>query len=360
MDGEWIFPREVELHPEVRHVIAIDSSSKTGATLRHLIRLAARPQVEMISAFAVVNGMTDLEALTLQQTASVRARAADERGAWVESVVRVNVRYLVRTAAASTDSRSCAACALREAYSSLPDLPRPLEEHRAWLLSTLDTRSRADVFAEQATDLFGIPIKQEDCVEYLLWRSFLVEAALGTDSRQLVVNRITGLSADAEKSSKDEELRRRRDALIRLLGAESSRLDVAPLWFTSVRAKIVALAESVVKAPASRAVDPVLRVQALMLLARANVRSFTSEYARLVRDSRDHKLVLRQALMEAARLIHGRSGLPDWSDDLADEISRLSHDLQTARDGGKYQWSEGVPIEELNYLAQLIEREIPA
>jgi hypothetical protein len=131
------------------------------------------------------------------------------------------------------------------------------------------------------------------------------------------------------------------------------------LWFTSVRIKIVALADSILQAPASLAIDPVLRVQALMVLARADVRTFTKQYAGLVRDSRDHKLVLRQALMEAVRLIHGRSGLPDWSDDLADEISKLSTDLQAALGGTKHQWSEGVPIEELNYLAQLMEREIP-
>jgi hypothetical protein len=359
MDGEWIFPREVQLHPTVSHVIAIDSSSKTGATLRHLIRLAARLQVKMISAFAVVNGMTDLEALTLQQTVRVRARAAGEGDTWIESTVPVNVRYLVRTAAASTDSRSCDACALREAYSLLPSLPLSLEAHRDWLLRVLDTQSRENAFAEQATDLFGIPIKQEDCVEYLVWRSFLVEAALGTDSRQFVVNRITELVPDTEKFSKDDKLRSQRDALIRLLAAESSRLDIAPLWFTSVRIKIVALADSILQAPASLAIDPVLRVQALMVLARADVRTFTKQYAGLVRDSRDHKLVLRQALMEAVRLIHGRSGLPDWSDDLADEISKLSTDLQAALGGTKHQWSEGVPIEELNYLAQLMEREIP-
>jgi hypothetical protein len=222
-------------------------------------------------------------------------------------------------------------------------------------MRVLDMRSRENVFADEATDLFGMPIAQEDCVSYLLWRSFLVEAALDTESRQTIVNKLTHLAENAETLTVQSEMTRDRDALIRLIAAEPNRLELAPLWFTSVRAKLVVLVRSLIRAPMSLSIDPVLRVQALIVLARTDVRIFASEFAELIRQSRDHPYVLRQALIEAARIISGRSGLPDWLEGLAAQIFTLSHELYT-EDVSAVVGNELRPVEELQYLAAMVER----
>lgn len=355
-NGEWCFPRAIQLPKNARHIVAIDSLSKTGTTLRHLIRLAAQPQVKFISAFSLVNGMTDLEALALQEIASVRARSLDDNGKRSETIVPVNVRYLVRTAAGSTDDASCAQCALRASYASLPPMPELLERHRDWLLRMLGTRSRESVYADTLSDLFGMAVKQDDCIEYLVWRSFLAEATVDTESRLKVVDKISEL-AECRSDDLDDDQLRRRDALVRVLAAELDRLPAAPLFFTSVRAKVMKILWSLVEAPRTYAMDQALRVQAVVVLSRGDVQGFSAEYARLVRDSSDNELVLRQVLIEAVRLITRRSGLPDWSNTLANQISLLSQEVHMLPESGGSSWARPELAEDLDYLAALMEDE---
>lgn len=356
-NGEWFFPREIQLPKNAQHIVAIDSLSKTGTTLRHLVRLAAQPQVKFISAFSLVNGMTDLEALALQGIASVRARACDDNGKWSETIVPVNVRYLVRTAVGSKDDASCAQCALRSSYASLPTMPELLERHRDWLLRMLGTRSRESVYADTLSDLFGMAVKQDDCIEYLVWRSFLAEATLDTEIRLKVVDKISELADKCCSDDMDDDLLRRRDALVRVLAAELDRLPAAPLFFTSVRRKVMKILWSLVEAPRTYAIDQALRVQAVAVLSRGDVQGFSEEYARLVRDSSDNELVLRQVLIEAVRLITRRSGLPDWSNTLANQISMLSQEVHMLPESGGSSGARPELAEGLDYLAALMEDE---
>ena len=358
LGNDWVFPRAIQLDHRVRHVVVMDSRSKTGATLRNLIRLGSQPNVRMISCFAVVDGMTDLESMTLQQIRSVRAHSVDTPHSSNSSDIPINVKYLVRTAGTATDPTNCSTCSMKEAYSSLPaPLPESLEKQRDWLISELDIRSKENVFSTEATDLLGMPIAQEDCVSYLLWRSLLLEAALDTESRQTIVRKLTNLAEMAETRIVQSDLARDRDALIRLIATEPHMLELAPLWFTSVRVKLVALVQSLIRAPLSLSTDPALRVQALMVLARADVHLFSSKYAGLVRQGRDHTLVLRQTLIEAVRLINGASGSPDWLRSITNQIFTLSREL-SAVDCNTEIWNDTVPIEELQYLAEMAERQL--
>jgi hypothetical protein len=305
----------------------------------------------MISAFSLVNGMTDLEALSLQEIASVRARAYNDAGVWVEKVVPVTVRYLVRTAAGSTDDASCPQCALRGEYASLPPMPATFERHRVWLLQMLQTRSRRSVLGDTLADLYGMAITQEDCIEYLLWRSFMAEASLDIEMRLMVVEKITELADQCLTVDLPDPLRQRRDAIVRVLAAEHNRLQAAPLWFTSVRAKVMNILWSMLEAPQAYAIDQALRVQAVIVLSLGDVRGFSERFVRLAQDSCDNELVLRQVLVEAVRLISGRSGLPEWSNTLADQISLLSQEAHM-RSGSS---PTSTLVEGVDYLARLID-----
>ena len=139
MNGEWVFPRVLNFPENVDHIVAIDSGSRTGSTLRSLIRLAAQPQIRCISVFSLINGMTDLESLSLQEIASVRPRPCDSNEVSTEALIPVNVRYLVRTAAAGAGGGSCAQCAVRNEYVALQRMSTSLERHRDWLLKMLRT-----------------------------------------------------------------------------------------------------------------------------------------------------------------------------------------------------------------------------
>jgi hypothetical protein len=325
VNGEWIFPRVLNFPKNVDHIVAIDSGSRTGSTLRSLIRLAAQPQIQYISVFSLINGMGDLESLSLQGMASVRARAYDNNGKETEAAIPITVRYLVRTAA-SAGGGNCAQCAVREEYVALPRMSASLERHREWLLKMLEPRSRQSVFADTPADLYGMSIEQEDCIEYLKWRSFLGDAAVDTKSRLAVVEKITELADACGTPDISDDLLRERDALVRVLAAESDRVQQAPLWFTSVRNKIMKILWFLVNAPASYAVDQALRVQAVVVLSRGDVGGFSANFARLVRDSVDNELVFRHALIEAVRLVQSKLGLPDWSDTLADQILFVSQE----------------------------------
>ena len=195
-------------------------------------------------------------------------------------------------------------------------------------------------------------IKQEDCIEYLMWRSFLAEAAVDTESRLAVVNRITELANECLQPDMDDTLRGRRDALVRVLASESDRLQVAPLWFTSVRNKIMKILWSLVDAPASYAVDQALRVQAVVVLSRGDVSGFSAKFAQLVRDSVDNDLVFRHVLVEAVRLVQSKSGLSASSNALADkDLSLLSQEVNMPSESQSH-WTKAQG-EDINFLADL-------
>ena len=365
--GGWAFPRIVGLPEETGHIVAVDQTTRSGATLMELIRLAARPDTKYITCFAVINGLADLAAMGLQQIREVATYSSDDPLSKSQGRVPVSVRYMVRTAITGSDAASCSVCALMETYDSLPPaLPQSLSEYRLRLRNVLAPRTRANVFSEQATDLFGVPVTQDDCIAYLTWRSYLEEARFSTNSRKLIVDKISDVveklshisastidgSLESDEDHDRDALTRDRDALIRLVAAEHHRLDQAPMWFTSVRAKMLAIARSLLMEPDSRASDPMLRVQALIVLARADIPSFAADYAAIMRKCKDHETVVQHALLEALWLIDYSSDQADWRTSLMEQISMLSNELQ-AEGTLESTWGDFRPTEELNYLSGL-------
>lgn len=352
----WAFPRFARIPAEASHIVAIDSTSKTGRTLRELIRLASVPGTAFISCFGLIHGMNDLTAMSLQQVRRVATYSIDDPLSRSQGTVPVSVRYLVRTAVSGSDASHCSVCALRRTYLSLPStLPRSMTEHRRRLDELLTARDRETVFEELATDLFGVHITQDDCVAYLEWRSFLEEAASSTASRASVVQRLSSLAAAISRGALDEKRTRERDALVRLIAAEHNRLEQAPLWFTTVRDKLVHVARSVLGAPGPVFSDPMLRAQALIVFARADARSFCSQYAEIVRSCRDHQTVVSHALLEALVLLEQDWNQTEWRAALVEQIAMLSHELRAeSADTSKWDFR---PVEELAYLSGVANRE---
>lgn len=357
-DGEWAFPRTVQLPEGATHIVAIDSTSKTGRTLRELIRLAAAPGIKFISCFGLILGMNDLAAMSLEQVRQVATYSMENLPTAERQVVPIGVRYLVRTAVSGEDAEKCPICRLQRAYASLPAaLPRSMADYRLRLVELLGLRSKDSVFGELATDLFGVHLSQRDCIGFLDWRSKLEEARFSTEERNEVFKGIRRLAQGLTNREASERTYRRRDALIRLIAAEHSRLDEAPMWFTSVRASLAQIVRSLLKAPSSRASDPMLRVQALVVLARADRHLFCAEYADIVRMCRDHETVLTHALLEALVLLTKSTGHADWGSTLTEQISELLDEVENEPPGPSV-WAYR-PAEELTYLAAFGDRGRP-
>ena len=354
--GNWAFPRFVQIPREARHIVAVDATCKSGKTLRELVRLASLPDTAFITCFGLIHGMNDLTAMSLQQLRWVGTYSLDDPASREQSTSQVTVRYLVRTAVSGTSADLCSICSLRSTYLSLPrTLPRSMDEHRNRLGDLLATRSKENVFAELATDLFGVHITQEDCMAYLRWRSFLQEATFSTASRALAVEKLSHLAADIKLNALDETRVHERDALVRLLAAEHNLLEQAPMWFTSVRAKIYEVARSILTSPSALTSDPMLRVQALAVLSRTDARLFCSEYSQILRTCKDHKTVIVHGLLEALALLEQDWKQAEWRSVLAEQISILSRELEASRTR-QCTW-EFEPIEELAYLTGVANRE---
>lgn len=348
--GEWAYPRSVRLPTEAKHIVVLDATSKTGRTLRELIRLASVPGVRFISCFGLIHGMNDLTAMSLQQVRQVATYSMDHPSSHKNELVPVKVRYLVRTAVSGDDAAKCPICRLQRTYASLPAaLPNSMTDYRRKLSDILALRSKDDVFGELATDLFGVHLGQQDCIEFLRWRSLLEEARFSTKWRANVVDRITDLYDAIKNCLIDGKVRRQRDSLIRLIAAEHSRLDQAPMWFTTVRAKLVQITRSLIELPDSRVNDPMLRVQALVVLARADRHLFCDEYAEIVWMCRDHEAVLAHALLEALVLLTEERESANWYGRLTEQIAVLLEEAEN-EPSGPSSWAFGL-TEELTYLA---------
>ena len=353
--GEWAFPRFFQMPSQATHIVAVDSTSKTGRTLRELIRIASSPQVKFISCFGLILGMNDLAAMSLQQVRQVATYSMENLSARDRQLVPVEVRFLVRTAVSGEDAEKCPICRLQRTYTSLPSaLPRSMGEYRLRLVEILSLRSKDKVFEELATDLFGVHLSQRDCINFLDWRSHLEEARFSTADRADAFRRIKSLAQAIKNGEAGEDTSRERGALIRLIAAEHSRLDEAPMWFTSVRAMLVQITRSLLEAPSSRASDPMLRIQALVVLSRADRHLFCDEYAEIVRMCRDHETVLTHVLLEALALLAEDRGHADWRGALAEQISVLLAEVENEQPGPS-AWAYW-PTEELTYLANFAGR----
>lgn len=354
--GQWAFPRFAEIPNGVRHIVAVDPTSKTGRTLRELIRIAAVPGVQFISCFGLIHGMQDLTAMSLQQIREVSTYSPDDPASAMQSQAHVRVRYVARSAVSGDDTGRCQVCALRDSYKALAaTLPHRMNIHRNRIVQILDARSKDNVFGELATDLFGVHLKQRDCIEYLTWRSQLEEARFNTANRSnvfdlihVLAGKITLIMENGVPAEERSETRER-NALIRLIAAELDCIDQAPMWFAEIQSRIVEIAYSLLIPPHSLTVDPMLRIQAIIVLAHIDSRLFCNKYAEILALCRDHDTVLAHALVEALKILNRQWINTESRRALVEQIHILLSKLQN-RDQPDPTWVF-TPLEELNYLA---------
>jgi hypothetical protein len=345
---DYVFPRAISLPGNVRHVIVLDSSTSSGRSLRQMIRLVSQPRILSISCIVLINGMNDHSAMSLQQIQAVSALTAEHRGRNEQpNIIQTRIAFLARTAVASIDAWRCPVCSLGREYAlGNRVLPRQLNEHRSWIARILEPRSKDTIFAEEPTDLFGMPITPQDCIYYLMWRSRLEEASTNTAIRADVKNRIQALS---EFPNGVVDGVKQRDALIRLLAAESTWLERAPLSFTSVKHQLATLSMSLLQGISDLDVDPVLRIQALAVLRRTNATQFIKNLERIVVGNADQSQVRIHALLEAALLLFS-SPLDDVA--RSDLINQLNGVLERIDAESPSDMLDGRIRTEVGYLVE--------
>jgi hypothetical protein len=305
-ESEWTFPVSISLPEEAVHAIVFDSSTGTGRTLLQLLRLASLTQIKAITAFVLADGLNELDAIALQQIRSVEPMQAASETLDGGHLIPVRIHYLARTAVQRIDAGECSICRLRESYEdiSLP-IPETILPHQAFLSGALAPRTKGEVFLNRPTDLFGVPIVQSDCIAYLRLRARLRSALFSTSARRWIVDKLDRLvlpfESDANVASAVTVPQR--DALIRLLVAESHWLDKAPLCFADSRSKVGDICTVVIKGFPGSAPDPILRIQAIIVLAAAVPVRFAEDVAELFLFGSDHELVLSQLLLECFRLL---------------------------------------------------------
>jgi hypothetical protein len=296
LDKQWLFGSSAPLPPNCGHVVVLDSSAESGRSVQQLIRVSAVAPIRAVTTILLLNGLRDFDAVALQGTTSVKRYSGGGGRSDKALDIPVNLHFVARTAVTSLDSRECPICEDRKMYAAIPllaPIPAHLERHRSWLLRSLEPRSKDRVFEEHPTDLLGAHIGQEDCVEYLRWRFEIREAAFDTLRRAAVVRKLDEASGD----------RRQRDSLIRLLASERNWLESPPLHFPSVRRTIADLACSLLIGSEPAFVDPVLRVQAIMVLVNAEPGEFARSFLRIAADNRDSELIPTHTLLEALRFV---------------------------------------------------------
>lgn len=304
--GEWWwYPGSVKLPAAARHAVIIDAGAGSARTIGHLQRIAATGSIDAISGFLLLNGLTGDDALVLHQTTTVsRSNGRSSRAS-----IPVALHYVARTAMSGRDRRVCDICALRRTYQELAMLvpiPAKLEMHRDWLLRLLEPRSKRAAFEEQATDLFGAHVGPKDCTEYLRWRYELREANLDTVRRGEVTRKLA--------EARDQPVIR--DALVRLMVAEAHWLRSAPLWFPDCRETVAELALLLLIGDAASSADAMLRVQAVILLARVSASTFADRLSQILQENRHDEPVVLQTMLEALRLVAATRSPNRYSRDL--------------------------------------------
>jgi orotate phosphoribosyltransferase len=321
---QWLYPPSVPVPPAARHIVFVDAASGTGRSAHQLIRLAATSHVEAITGVILLNGLRDLDARALQHVRMVArlASGATQSAPAIRHDIPVELHFMARTAVSSMDARDCPVCDLRRGYANLALLapvPPQIEQQRDWLTRSLEPRSKQRVFQEEPTDLLGAHISQEDCVRYLRWRFDLREAASSTPRRRDVVEEINRATEDPD----------RRDALVRLLTAERQWLKSAPLWFPEVHTRVANMAASMLVAESAASIDPVLRVQAVILLANMDPRTLVDQLRSIMRINSDQPLVLGQVMLELLRLTTGHDeSWPHPRDLLLQDLTRKLIDFE--------------------------------
>jgi hypothetical protein len=321
LDAKWNFPGSISLPDFAHHAVLLDPACRSGHAIRQLVRLASTRHARSITAFVLLNGLTDFETLALQQIKAVEPTDSRTGRGVTGSTVPVSINFLARTAVTRIPAERCPICHLRRSYAALPDtMPQPLLDHRDTLLSVLEPHSKSEAFENSVPiDLFGITIEAADCVNYLTWRARLNDAVYDTERRKEVADEIRsyleieqpdGVPGDEQSgdlaAQPDPDKARRRDAFIRLIAAESSWLRMAPLEFDDFSMLVGDVAASIIQSTLTSELDAMLRCQATIVLAMADPQRFARDLPDIVRASADHPQVCYQVLLEVVRLLEAR------------------------------------------------------
>ena len=348
LGSRWMFPVSIEPLSASPHVVILDSGTTSGHSVQQLTRLALAAGASAVTAIVLLDALSEADALALQQVRALGRPSTSQDVYEPENLIPFALYFISGTAVNSSNSSQCSICGLRRRFAAMRHpLPERLREHHAWLINTLQVRSKERVFQEEPTDLLGVPIDQQDCIEYLVWKSELQRAAVSTSVRRDLVEHIKSVSRDSTNTG-------RRDGLVRLLVAESHWLGVAPMWFPEARSHVVSIAEGLLSGPQAMSADPMLRVQAAILLALASPDDLVDDIASLIRDAQDHAPVVCQLLLEAHLLLDPPSGEPpaaDLTERLVRRLAALEDQVSQAED--RWPWSESAPLEEVRSIIAL-------
>jgi hypothetical protein len=302
---EWVFPPSIDLPPNAGHVLILDAGMGSGHSLLQLIRLAATKGVDGITAVILADGLNERDAIALQQVRSVAstedlAERPEQRG----PEIPVRIHFLNRTAVGGINATECPVCIMRSSYSGLPPpASEILVAQQRLVVRALEPRTKNSAFGGAASDLFGMPISQSDCISYLQWRSRLRDAVFSPTERDKVVESLDVLAAASATDERASEMVGERDGFIRLIVAEGQWLGKAPLYFSEVRDKIADITHQILSSGPASASDAMLRLQAAIALSKAAPHRFADALEEIVRESLDHSFVISQVLLETYRLI---------------------------------------------------------
>jgi hypothetical protein len=318
MGDRWVYQMDSGIDVRSQHTVILDTGTVSGSTVRQLMHLAAMGRPRLITAMILLNAMMDSDALALQHVRSITASQDDSEA--VGGAIPTSVRYLAQTAARSSVATHCPLCDARRRYAPNEyPVPGRLAEHLGWIFRSLEPRSKGHVYEAGARDVFGVSMSQGDCVRYLQWRAALMQARLDTKARMSVADQIRkGLEGEARRADSE--------ALIRLLAAERQWIKEAPLSLLHVRQSVAGIAVGLLSAEASL-VDPILRVQAVMVAARSAPEVLLNHVVQIFAANSDQNAVLLQ--LEAELLLLTRRRPEDLAVDPHQLVSSLA-DLVTA------------------------------
>ncbi|MFJ5272833.1 hypothetical protein [Streptomyces sp. NPDC088358] len=286
--NQWIFPTAVRYDARGRTVVVLDGRATTGTTLQQMIRLAAASGAVAVVAVVLLDRLDHQEAAALRM---LRAVAPPGGGAPVPAVVR----FVSASSIPGEPPHDCAICAARLRVQDDSAAPARLRRHADQLRELLRPRRREEVFSSAAADLFAVPIRSDDVIDYIRWRALLRESLRDTGSRQRVVDALRALLDGSPRPAFT------RSNLIRLLAAEQQWLKLPPLRFTVARDLLAEICVAGVGKSVN--VSPWLRVQALMVLAATTPQQLTEMLPRLLTLALDEPVLVDQMLLECQRLL---------------------------------------------------------
>jgi orotate phosphoribosyltransferase len=336
LGSKWVYPFALEEAPICQHIVVLDSGVGSGHSIRHMIRLAAEPNIESISAILLTNGLSDHDSLAFTSLVGVESRDSSAREEETRSIP-VKVSFLARSAVGSVPANECGICSTRRRCLSLTDsAPTRMAEHLDWLAYCLEPRSKEEIYSKPARDILGDEVSQEECVNYLIWRGRFREAQLDTERRE-------ELLAKLKSATPDEDA-----ALIRLMAVEPSWFNMYPLILPDARAALVAVVREILNGSQSARYS-MIQVHAVMVLAKADPRALVNLIPNLGSLMPEAQM---QLLTELALLVRSSGGMDQLGDVATASLERAEEHFRLTR---KVE-SQAVemPLEEIHYLRGLI------